>query len=159
LTEIIINGKIQELMMNKELFEGPVGDYCIARNTIKFLFSLNHLVTHCYLDVTPVVTPVCRVCPRCWRPWGRSWERRWSLRSVSCRSSLSEMTTTSTSDSWTPTASSGTSNWPSTRSLSSAGEQRVIVWTSVIRSLWLDLCIQSVADLELLKWSDFKINF
>jgi len=38
LTEIIINGKIQELMMNKELFEGPVGDYCIARNTIKFLF-------------------------------------------------------------------------------------------------------------------------
>ena len=28
-------------MMNKELFEGPVGDYCIARNTIKFLFNLN----------------------------------------------------------------------------------------------------------------------
>ena len=29
--------------MNKELFEGPVGDYCIARNTIKFLFSVNHI--------------------------------------------------------------------------------------------------------------------
>ena len=27
-------------MMNKELFEGPVGDYCIARNTIKFLLVL-----------------------------------------------------------------------------------------------------------------------
>ena len=26
-------------MINKELFEGPVGDYCIARNTIKCLFS------------------------------------------------------------------------------------------------------------------------
>jgi len=26
--------------MNKELFEGPVGDYCIARNTIKFLFYI-----------------------------------------------------------------------------------------------------------------------
>jgi len=25
-------------MINKELFEGPVGDYCIARNTIKCLF-------------------------------------------------------------------------------------------------------------------------
>jgi len=41
LTEIIINVKIQELMMNKELFEGPVGDYCIARNTIKFLLNMN----------------------------------------------------------------------------------------------------------------------
>jgi len=28
----------QELMIIKELFEGPVGDYCIARNTIKCLF-------------------------------------------------------------------------------------------------------------------------
>jgi len=27
-------------MINKELFEGPVGDYCIARNTIKCLFFL-----------------------------------------------------------------------------------------------------------------------
>jgi len=27
-------------MINKELFEGPVGDYCIARNTIKCLFCL-----------------------------------------------------------------------------------------------------------------------
>jgi len=25
-------------MINKELFEGPVGDYCIARNTIKCLY-------------------------------------------------------------------------------------------------------------------------
>ena len=25
--------------MIKELFEGPVGDYCIARNTIKCLFN------------------------------------------------------------------------------------------------------------------------
>jgi len=25
-------------MINNELFEGPVGDYCIARNTIKCLF-------------------------------------------------------------------------------------------------------------------------
>jgi len=25
-------------MIIKELYEGPVGDYCIARNTIKFLF-------------------------------------------------------------------------------------------------------------------------
>jgi len=29
-------------MINKELFEGPVGDYCIARNTIKCLF-IKHL--------------------------------------------------------------------------------------------------------------------
>jgi len=29
-------------MINKELFEGPVGDYCIARNTIKCLFC-HHL--------------------------------------------------------------------------------------------------------------------
>jgi len=26
-------------MMIKELFEGPVGDYCIARNTIKCLLN------------------------------------------------------------------------------------------------------------------------
>ena len=38
LTERIVNGKKQELMIIKELFEGPVGDYCIARNTIKCLF-------------------------------------------------------------------------------------------------------------------------
>ena len=29
-------------MINKELFEGPVGDYCIARNTIKCLFLIKH---------------------------------------------------------------------------------------------------------------------
>ena len=33
----IINDIKQELMINKELFEGPVGDYCIARNTVKCL--------------------------------------------------------------------------------------------------------------------------
>jgi len=38
LTERNVNGKKQELMIIKELFEGPVGDYCIARNTIKYLF-------------------------------------------------------------------------------------------------------------------------
>jgi len=26
-------------MINKDFFEGPVGDYCIARNTIKCLFN------------------------------------------------------------------------------------------------------------------------
>jgi len=31
--------KKQELMIIKELFEGPVGDYCIARNTIKFFVA------------------------------------------------------------------------------------------------------------------------
>ena len=36
-------------MMNKELFEGPVGDYCIARNTIKFLL---YIIMHfCQLTV------------------------------------------------------------------------------------------------------------
>jgi len=39
LTERIINGKKQELMIFKELFEGPVGDYCIASNTMKCLFE------------------------------------------------------------------------------------------------------------------------
>jgi len=39
LKERIINGKKKELIMIiKELFEGPVADYCIARNTIKCLF-------------------------------------------------------------------------------------------------------------------------
>jgi len=33
-TEIIINGRKQEV------FEGPVGDYCIARNTMKCLFIM-----------------------------------------------------------------------------------------------------------------------
>ena len=27
-------------MINKDFFEGPVGDYCIARNTIKCLFNM-----------------------------------------------------------------------------------------------------------------------
>jgi len=35
--KLIINGSKQEHMIIKELFEGPVGDYCIARNTIKCL--------------------------------------------------------------------------------------------------------------------------
>ena len=35
-------------MINKELFEGPVGDYCIARNTIKCLlfFVIQIDLTH-----------------------------------------------------------------------------------------------------------------
>jgi len=37
--KIIINGNKQELMIIKELFEGPVGDCCIARNTIKCLLT------------------------------------------------------------------------------------------------------------------------
>jgi len=37
--ELIINGNKQKLMIIKELFMGPVGDYCIARNTIKCLFE------------------------------------------------------------------------------------------------------------------------
>jgi len=41
LTERIINGKKpQEIMIIKELFEGPVGDYCIARNNIKILMRV-----------------------------------------------------------------------------------------------------------------------
>ena len=32
-----MNGNKQELMIIKELFEGPVGDYCIARNTVKLV--------------------------------------------------------------------------------------------------------------------------
>ena len=38
--------KKQKLMIIKELFEGPVGDYCIARNTIKCLLSIG-LNTKC----------------------------------------------------------------------------------------------------------------
>jgi len=38
--ELIINGKKQELIIIKELFGGPVGDYCIACNTIKCMLSL-----------------------------------------------------------------------------------------------------------------------
>jgi len=33
--ELIINGNKQEHIIIQELFEGPVGDYCIACNTIK----------------------------------------------------------------------------------------------------------------------------
>jgi hypothetical protein len=36
-------------MTIKELFEGPVGDYCIARNTIKCLF-LEYCKGH-FLDI------------------------------------------------------------------------------------------------------------
>jgi len=39
---LIINGNKQELMIIKELFKGPVGDYCIARNTIKCLLYIEH---------------------------------------------------------------------------------------------------------------------
>jgi len=38
--DLIINDNKQELMIIKELFEGQVGDYCIARNTIKCLFNI-----------------------------------------------------------------------------------------------------------------------
>jgi len=34
-------------MIIKELFEGPVGDYCIARITIKCLFNINKLFEMC----------------------------------------------------------------------------------------------------------------
>ena len=44
--ELIINGNKQELMKIKELFEGPVGDYCIARNTIKCLFCQPYTNVH-----------------------------------------------------------------------------------------------------------------
>jgi len=37
--ELIINGNKQELILIKEHYEGPVGDYGIARNTIKCLFK------------------------------------------------------------------------------------------------------------------------
>jgi len=35
-------------MIIKELFEGPVGDYCIARNTIKWLFFLKIIIVSYY---------------------------------------------------------------------------------------------------------------
>jgi len=35
-------------MIIKELFEGPVGDYCIARNTIKCLFDWGMAGVHFY---------------------------------------------------------------------------------------------------------------
>jgi len=38
--ELIVNDNKHELMIIKELFEGSVGDYCIARNTIKCLLIL-----------------------------------------------------------------------------------------------------------------------
>jgi len=41
--ELILHGKKQELMIVKELFEGPVGDCCIARNTIKCVFCFNSI--------------------------------------------------------------------------------------------------------------------
>ena len=48
--ELIINGNKQELMIFKELFEGPVGDYGIARNTMKCLFIC--VSTYCVETVT-----------------------------------------------------------------------------------------------------------
>jgi len=38
--DLIINDNKQELMIIKELFEGPVGNYYIARNTIKCLLVI-----------------------------------------------------------------------------------------------------------------------
>ena len=46
--DLIINDNKQELMIIKELFEGPVGDYCIARNTIKCLSLLEIRPTSLY---------------------------------------------------------------------------------------------------------------
>ena len=48
-TERNINGKKQELMIIKELFEALVGDYCIARNTIKCLliYTFIYFVIEC----------------------------------------------------------------------------------------------------------------
>jgi len=40
-------------MINKDFFEGPVGDYCIARNTIKCLFTKRTLVTLTFNLVNP----------------------------------------------------------------------------------------------------------
>jgi len=40
--ELILNGNKQKLMIIKEFFEGPVGDYCIPHNTIKCLFITVH---------------------------------------------------------------------------------------------------------------------
>jgi len=41
---LIKNGNQQLPMIIKELFEGPVGDYCIVRNTINCLFSFANRV-------------------------------------------------------------------------------------------------------------------
>jgi len=43
-------------MINKELFEGPVGDYCIARNTIKCLFYYTNKIN----NITMIF--LCCVC-------------------------------------------------------------------------------------------------
>jgi len=45
----IINGNKQELMIIKERFEGPVGDYSIARNPIKCLFHYIFYYKNSYL--------------------------------------------------------------------------------------------------------------
>jgi len=45
-------------MMNKELFEGPVGDYCIARNTIKFLLILASMLKLLLLKVVIILPGV-----------------------------------------------------------------------------------------------------
>ena len=37
---LLLNDNTQECMTIKELFEGPEGDHCIARNTIKWLLIL-----------------------------------------------------------------------------------------------------------------------
>jgi len=58
LTERIINSKKQELMIIKELFEGPVGDYCIARNTIKCLIMKEINAIFTFLIFTKVLRHV-----------------------------------------------------------------------------------------------------
>jgi len=39
--ELVINGSKQKRVIIKELFEGLVWDYCIARNTIKYLLYID----------------------------------------------------------------------------------------------------------------------
>jgi len=47
IVELIIIGNKQELIIIKELFEEPVGDYCIVRNTIKCLVKQRLLNAPC----------------------------------------------------------------------------------------------------------------
>ena len=59
--EFIINGYKQNLMIIKKLFEGPVGDYCIARNTIKCLLNkLYHLKLEVFLKNVALILLLLR---------------------------------------------------------------------------------------------------
>jgi len=55
-------------MIIKEFFEGPVGDYCIARNTIKCLLKMlwaseSHLPFHC-LEINFEIILACHAIPQ-----------------------------------------------------------------------------------------------